>query len=54
MEREEDQGEVDVGGDGRVVLIATLKAAGGQDPSYSQKELPPKPEADFPVKGLTS
>jgi len=37
---------IDVGEDGREVLIATVKAASG-------KPWPPKPEADFSVNDLT-
>jgi len=45
---------VDVEEDGWAVVIETSKAAGGQDPSYSSKEMPAKPEADFPGKNSTN
>jgi len=37
-DREEDGEEVDVLENGKAVLIATSKAAGGQDPSYSERK----------------
>jgi hypothetical protein len=40
----EDEGEVDVGEDGRKVLMATSKAA--------RRGRAPKPEADFPATTL--
>jgi len=44
--------KVNVEEDGRAILIAMSKAAGGQDPGFL-KEMPAKPEADFPVKDIT-